>query len=627
MNKNKISSLISISLILTIFLLNSNMTTAQELPTRDQIADKYKWQITDLYKSENDFDNDFQKVIQMAEKFGSHQGNITKSAKNLLLALNDYNNLWKNFSRLMMYASLLADADVSNGKSQILRDKTRKLASDIQAKTAFFSPELLTVEFSSIQKFIKEEKGLQIYDFYLQQAFRMKPHTLSTESEEVIAKMGPVLSLPNKVYGVLNDTELPLPIIKDSEGNDQKVTHGRYRSSLYAKDRAYRERVYKGMYAGYEQLINTFAALYNGRVSSRIAMANVRKFPSALDAALYENNIPVSVYNNLVETVQKNVKTLHRWAEIKRKALKLDKIHPYDTYVTLFEDAPKTYTYEEGVALVKEALKPLGEKYIKIVDSCVNNRWIDVFETKNKRSGAYSNASGCGVHPWILLNWGGTLDDVFVLAHELGHNMHSFFTEEKQPFHYMDYSIFAAEVASTTNEALLLEYLVKQAKTQTEKLALLEKFLINAQSTFFRQTRFAEFEKMIHEKAEQGEYLSSDELSKLFAERYQYYWGPAMETDREEGLSWARVHHLTTYNFYVYQYSTGFAAAQALSELIIKNGQPAVNKYLDFLSAGSSDTPINVLKRAGVDMSSPEPINQTIQKMERYMDELEKLMK
>jgi oligoendopeptidase F len=438
--------------------------------------------------------------------------------------------------------------------------------------------------------------------------------------------MGPVLSLPNRVFTVLNDSELPLPTIKDSDGNDQKVSHGRYRAALYASDRAYRERVYKGIYEGYDQLIGSFAALYNGRVASRIAMANIRNFPSALEASLFENNIPVSVYNNLVETVQQNVKTLHRWGEIKRKALKLDKIRPFDTYVTLFEDAPKTYTYEEGVALVREALRPLGARYIQILDSSINNRWIDVFETRNKRSGAYSNASGCGVHPWIMLNWGGTLDDVFVLAHEIGHNIHSFFTEEKQPFHYTNYSIFVAEVASTVNEALLLEYLVQQAKTKNEKLALLEKFLINAQATFFRQTRFAEFEKTIHEKAEKGQYLSSDELSKLFGDRYQYYWGAAMDTDREEGLSWARVHHLTLYNFYVYQYSTGFAAAQALTELIMKEGQPAIDRYLDFLSAGSSDTPINVLKRAGVDMSSPAPIVQTIQKMERYMDELEKLM-
>ena len=299
---------------------------------------------------------------------------------------------------------------------------------------------------------------------------------------------------------------------------------------------------------------------------------------------------------------------MHRWAEIKRKALKLNKIHPYDTYVTLFPTQPKHYTYEEGVKLVREALAPLGEEYIKALDLSFNNRWIDVYETKAKRSGAYSNGCGCGVHPWILLNWGGTLDDVFVLAHELGHNMHSYFTEKTQPYHYSDYSIFVAEVASTTNEALLLDYLIKKATTKEEKRALYETFLTNAQATFFRQARFAEFEMMIHEKAQKGEYLSADGLSKLFGERYQYYWGPSMETDKEEFLSWARVHHLTQYNFYVYQYSTGFAAAQALSEQIVKEGAPAIKRYLEFLNAGNSDTPINVLKKAGVDMSKPDPI-------------------
>lgn len=631
MRKSKNYSLLKqiFNAFLLIILFNfssNNMSNAQDLPTRDKVDDKYKWNLSDLYKTEKDFENDYAKVSDLADKFAKHQGNITKSAQNLLATLEDYNNIWKNFSRLYMYASLLADTDVSNGKNQILQDKAQKLASDISAKMAFFSPELLAASYPDIEKFVQQENKLKIYEFYLQEAFRMKAHTLSAEAEEVVAKLSPSLSLAGKIYGVLNDSELPLPIVKDSEGNDVQVSHGRYRSALYSMDRNYRERVYKGTYEGYDKIINTFGTIFNGRVASRVAMANIRKFPSALESAVYENNIPVAVYNNLIETVQKNVKTLHRWAEIKRKALKLDKIHPYDTYVTLFEDEPKTYTYEEGVALVREALKPLGEKYIQAFDMSVNNRWIDVFETKNKRSGAYSNSSGDGTHPWILLNWGGTLDDVFVLAHEVGHNMHSFFSEEKQPYHYTGYSIFVAEVASTTNEALLLEYLIQQAKTTKEKLALLEKFLINAQSTFFRQARFAEFEKMVHEKAEKGEYLSSDELTKLFGDRYKFYWGESLEMDKEEGLSWARVHHLTTYNFYVYQYSTGFAAAQALSELIVKNGQEAVNKYLDFLSSGSSDTPINILKKAGVDMSQPAPINQTILKMEKYMDELEKLM-
>ena len=616
-----------LKILLVVLALTTGIIMAQDVPTRNQIADKYKWNLSDLYKSEADFEKDFTAVSLSIKQYTKHKGKVTTSAKELLTATNDYQDLWKGFMRLYMYASLLADQDVSIGKNQILQTRVRNLGSDIDAGTAFYSPELLAVDFSKIEKFINEENGLKTYTFFFAERFRMKPHTLSTESEEVIAKMGPVISIPNKVYGLINDAELQLPTITTLTGEEVKVSHGRYRSALYNSDRDYRRKIYKGVYEGYQKNINSFEALFNGRVATRVALANIRKFPSALESAVYENNIPVSVFNNLVSTAQDNVKTLHRWAEIKRKALKLDKIHPYDTYITLFEEEPRTYTYEEGVNMVREALRPLGEDYIKAYDMSINNRWIDVYETKSKRSGAYSNAGVVGVHPWILLNWGGTLDDIFVLAHEVGHNMHSYFTEQTQPFHYFDYSIFVAEVASTTNEALLLEYLIKNAKSDKEKASLLEKFLVNAQATFFRQTRFAEFEKMIHEKAEKGEYLSAEELTKLFAERYQYYWGNAMETDPEEGLSWARVHHLTQYNFYVYQYSTGFAAAQALSDGIIKEGQPAIDRYLSFLRAGSSDTPINVLKKAGVDMSTPEPIKQTIAKMNRYMDDLEKLMK
>jgi oligoendopeptidase F len=599
---------------------------AQDLPTRDQIADKYKWQLTDLYKTEADFDSDYVRIGKLADNFAVHKGKITTSAKDLLSALKDYYAIWQSYNRLAMYAMLLSDVDVSISKNQILESRAMALGSEIKAKTAFYSPELLAVPYSTIEKYIKENKDLQQYKFNLEQAFRMKPHTLSAETEEVIAKMGPVLQLPDKLFGILNDAELQLPYVKDTDGSDIQVSHGRYRAALYDTNRAYRQRIYMGMYEGYKKNINSFEGLYNGKVAERLALANIRKFNSPLEMATYENNIPTEVYTNLLKTAQDNVKTLHRWGEIKRKALGYDKIHPYDTYVTLFEEAPRTYTFEEGVNMVREALRPLGKEYIRAYDSAINNRWVDVFETKNKRSGAYSNASGCGVHPWILLNFSGTLDDVFTLAHEIGHTLHSFFTEAKQPFHYRDYSVFVAEVASTTNEALLLEYMLKNAETDTERLSLLEKFLINAQTTFFRQARFAEFEMMTHEKAAKGEYLSADELVSLFNERYQYYWGEAMITDWEEGLSFARVHHLTTYNFYVYQYSTGFAAAQALSEGIVTKGQPAVDDYFTFLSGGCSDTPINLLKTAGVDMSKPAPITATINKMERYMDEMEKLM-
>lgn len=295
----------------------------------------------------------------------------------------------------------------------------------------------------------------------------------------------------------------------------------------------------------------------------------------------------------------------------------MEDFHPYDTYVTLFPATQRQYTYEEAKDIVLKSLKPLGDEYVKEVAYGFDNRYVDVYETQGKRAGAYSNSSGAGPHPFILLNWNNTMDDMFTLTHEIGHNMHSLFSEKKQPFHYAGYSIFVAEVASITNEALLLDYLLENAKTKEEKAELLEKFLISAQMTFFRQTRFAEFEMITHEKAHNGEILTADQLTELFADMYQKYWGPEMKTDYEEGLSWARVHHLVKYNFYVYQYATGFAAAHALAEQIKTEGEPAIKRYLEFLSSGSSDYPINVLKKAGVDMGSPKPIELTIKKNQK----------
>ncbi len=366
--------------------------------------------------------------------------------------------------------------------------------------------------------------------------------------------------------------------------------------------------------------------LYNSKVKQRLINSQIRNYSSPLEAALKGDNIPVEVYKNLIKSVNENLNVLHRWASIKKRALKLEDFHPYDTYVTLFPATQRKYTYEEAKNIVLKSLKPLGEEYVKEVAYGFDNRYVDVYETKGKRAGAYSNSSGAGPHPFILLNWNNTMDDMFTLTHEIGHNMHSFFSERTQPYHYAGYSIFVAEVASITNEALLLDYLLENAKTKEEKVELLEKFLISAQMTFFRQTRFAEFEMITHEKAQSGEMLTADQLTELFAKMYQKYWGPEMITDYEEGLSWARVHHLVKYNFYVYQYATGFAAAHALAEQIKSEGEPAIKRYLEFLSSGSSDYPINVLKKAGVDMSSPKPIELTIKKIKRYLDELEKLM-
>jgi len=615
-------------LMIIVFLIAGAIAMeAKTLPNRDAIEDRYKWNLNDIYKTDADWETDYKIVSDRINQFSKFKGKIGTNAKSLLNALNEYFDIEMRYVKIYFYTTLSRDIDITNSTYQILHQRSQKLSSDFSAATAFFMPELMEIQYSKIEKFMKEEKGLKIFEHKLHDMFRSKPHTLSADEERLLAKLSPVMRIPSETYGILNDAELPFPTIIDNEGNELKLSHGRYRASLFSNSREYRRDVYKGTYKPYKQLIGTYATLYNGRLRTRLINSEIRRFDSPRAAALFDDNIPLEVYDNLVATVRQNIGSLHRWANLKKRVLQLDELHPYDTYASLFPSMTREYTFDEAKELMLESLKPLGEEYQKALIKCFENRWIDVYETQNKRSGAYSNGCGCGVHPYILLNWNNTLDDVFTLAHELGHNMHSYFTEKAQPYHYSNYSIFVAEVASTTNEALLLDYLVEKATTKEEKLALIEKYLLNTQHTFFRQTRFADFEMQTHERAAKGEIMTAEGLSELFGDLYKFYWGPAMVMDEEEALSWARVHHLTKYNFYVFQYSTGFAAAQAFADNIKKQGQPAIDKYLEFLASGNSDYSINVLKKAGVDMTSPEPIQKTLNKLNEYLDELERILK
>ncbi len=614
-----------VGLVCSIFMSSINMD-AQSLPKRSDIADKYKWNLNDIYSNEDLWEKDYAKVLETSKKFPQFKGTLSKSAKDFYKVVDAYYSNEKIAVRLFFYSSMIRDLDLNDGKYQGLFDRTQKLFSEVNANASFFLPELMAIPDETIKKFIAEESKLKQYEHRINEMRRMKKYTLSADQEKMLAQLSPVFDIPESTYGILNDAELPFPTVKGSKGEDVKISHGRYRAALFSEDREYRKTIYKGTYEPYNALKGTFASLYNGRVKQRLATAEIRGYKSAREGYLYADNIPVEVYDNLIKTTRDNIKILHRWANLKKRALKLDELHPYDTYTSLVPGFNKEYTFDEAKAICLEALKPLGEEYQEALKKCFDNRWIDVYETDGKRSGAYSNGCGCGVHPYILLNWNNTMDDLFTLAHELGHNMHSFFTEKTQPYHYANYSTFVAEVASTTNEALLLDYLIKNAKNPAEKLSLIEKFLLNAQQTFFRQTRFADFEMQTHDKAQKGEILNADQLTKLFGDMYQFYWGPDMVTDYEEGLSWARIPHLYKYNFYVFQYSTGFAAAQALSQQIIEEGKPAIKRYLGFLESGSSVYPIDVLKKAGVDMSRPEPINKTLDKMNKYMDELELLL-
>lgn len=621
-------TIISKILALLIILTGANMVYSQtELPVRNSIPNNYKWNLADLYDNDDLWESDYLWVETQLRKYKEFQGKLGSSAKTLLEFTQLNKKVMTKFMRIYQYAQLSYDLDLNVGKYQTMTDRMSRLSADLNASTSFVVPELIEIPKNKIDEFFKQEAELQQYSHWINNILRMKAHTLNASEEKILAQIQPIIETPRNAYNQLNDAELPFPTVKDTEGKDIKISHGRYRASLYSLDRDYRRRIYKGTYEPYNNLKGTMAALFNGRVKSRIIEAQLRNYESPRQMALDKDNIPMSVYDNLVNEANKNIATLHRWASIKKRYLKLDSLHPYDTYVTLFPAEEKKYTFDEAKELILEALKPLGEEYNSALRLSFDNRWIDVYETAGKRSGAYSSGCGCGVHPYILLNWNNTLDDVFTLAHELGHNMHSFFTEKMQPIHYTDYTIFVAEIASTTNEALLLDYMIQKSQSKQEKLALIEKYLINMQSTFFRQTRFAEFEMIVHDKALKGEILTADELTKLFAELYQKYWGSEMVTDYEEGLSWARIPHLFKYNFYVFQYSTGFSAAQAFAQQIKEEGKPAIDRYLRFLNTGASEYSIDMLKKAGVDMSSPLPIQKTIKKTNDYLDMLEELLK
>ena len=382
---------------------------------------------------------------------------------------------------------------------------------------------------------------------------------------------------------------------------------------------------YKNYYIPFIEHKNTLGALFGGNIKADYFNAQTRNCSSSREAALDANNIPLSVYDNLVNSVTENLSPLHRWAKLKKDILKLDSFHAYDAYVTLFPSVKKKYSYDDGRQLVLDSLTPLGNEYISDVKFAFNNRWIDVYETKAKRSGAYSSGTTFGVHPYVLLNWSDELNDVFTLTHEMGHNMHSYYTGKSQPYPYANYSIFVAEVASTVNEALLLDYLINKSESKDEKLSLIEKHINNIVTTFYRQTLFAKFEQIVHEKNQNGEALTPDILSKLYGELHLQFWGKDMSLDEEEKYTWARVPHFY-YNFYVYQYATSFAASETLSEKIKREGEEAVKKYLSFLHAGSSNYPIEVLKKAGVDMTTAEPILAVTKKMNELLDLLESLI-
>ncbi|MFC2134507.1 oligoendopeptidase F [Bacteroidota bacterium] len=602
-----------------------NYIESGQLPTRDKIDSEYKWNLSDIYPTEDLLKKDFDWIEDTIASYIKYEGSLGESAEHLLKFIKMDEEVRIKFGRVIRYSLLAKDLDLNNEKYQALYERASMLSTKLETVSAFVEPELLEIPENTLFSFIEEIDELKIYKHRFENLFRMKSHILSKEIEEVLALSGPLQRVPYETYSLFAHADIKFPKVKDDKGNEIEISHGRYYSALESTDRAYRKRVYKRFYFPFTSVKNTLCTLFTGNLKSADFRAKVRKFNSNREAALMPNNIPESVYDNLINEVNNNLKPLQRWAALKKKILGLDELHPYDTYVTLFPSEMKNYSYEEGKEILLKGLHPLGNDYLSSLQKAFNNRWIDVYETKGKRSGAYSSGVTYGFHPYVLLNWNNKLGDVFTFAHEMGHNLHSYYTEQNQPFVYANYSIFIAEVASTLNEALLLDYLMENSGSKVAKLALIERYINNITTTFYRQTRFAEFEHIVHEKNKNSEPLTPEILSEIFGRLYQKYWGDEMVVDVEEKMSWARVPHFY-YNFYVYQYATSFAASEQLSIKLKNEGESAVNKYLQFLKSGSSMYPIDLLKNTGVDLNSPDPVIAVAEKMDYLLDTLEELL-
>jgi len=606
-----------------LFSLMDNSSTG-EVPEREQIEEKYKWNLKDIYATDELWEKDFTLVEQKISEYGRFAGKLTHSAKSLIDCLKFDDEIGIILGRLYLYAMLSKDLNLSDIKYMALDDRIKGLFTKVSATNSFIHPELLSVSQGHIRKMYAEEPELKVYDHYFDDLFRMAEHTLSKEQEEILALTSELENIPYTSFSLLTNADMKFPVVKDDKGNDVEISHARFYAALYSGDRDYRERAYKAYYKPFMEYANTFSSLLSGGIKVNVFSARARKFADARESALSKNNIPVAVYENLVKTVNENFAPMHRWTALKKKLLEIKEIHPYDTYVSLFQ-FDRSYSFENAKKIVKESLECMGGNYLTSLQKAFDNQWLDVYETKHKKSGAYSSGTTYGVHPYVLLNWTNLLNDVFTLTHEMGHNMHSYYTGETQPFVYDNYSIFLAEIASTFNESLLLDYLIQTARTHYEKLALLEKYLNNITTTFYRQIMFAEFEYNAHSLAEKGVGLTPDTFRKMYKDMYQKYWGPEMVVDVEEEYTWARIPHFY-YNFYVYQYATGFAASEALVQKVKAEGDAAVQKYLDFLKAGCSDYPINILKKTGVDMTTSEPFLAVIRKMDECLNQIEEII-
>lgn len=602
------------------------MMTDRKLNTREEADARCKWAIEDLYKDDEDWKRDYELLKSRIPELTKFRGRLGESAEVLLSMQKLSDELNQLLEKVYVYANQRLHENTDNSTYQNLASQAQGLLVELSESLSFVEPELMELPDGIIETFLDENEELSVYRQYFENIIRQKKHVLPTEQEQLLAAMGEVAESPKDIFSMFNNADIRFPEITGEDGHPVQVTHGRYMSLMQSRNRQVRKDAFEAMYGVYGDWRNTLAAMYRANVKQEAFLAKAHKYTSDLEAALDGSHIPVKVYEQLIEAVHESMPLMYRYMKLRKKLLGVEELHMYDLYVPVIEQDHSEIPFEQAKKTVLEGLAPMGEEYLHLLREGFDHGWIDVYENQGKRTGAYSWGA-YGTHPYVLLNYQGTLHDVFTLAHEMGHALHSWYSDEHQPYIYAGYRIFVAEVASTCNEALLIHYLMEQSKKagdQKKTMYLINYFLEQFRTTLFRQTMFAEFEKITHGLQEQGETLTADRLCEIYYDLNKLYFGEEICVDQEIAMEWARIPHFYT-PFYVYQYATGFSAAIALSKQILEQGAPAVEQYKKFLKGGSSMYPLELLKMAGVDMEQKAPVQDALAVFAQYLDEMERL--
>lgn len=596
----------------------------QTQTTRNDIAREYTWNLESIFTTNADWQQAYQAISEHIAHLEALKGKLAESGQALFEVLQTRDAAFEQIEKLFVYASMRKDEDTTSGTYQALYDRAMQLYVRVTTATSFIEPEILALPQAKQDQFVQDYPALRLYDHQLHDLSRNRPHIRSVEVEAVLAAVGELTEAPDAIFSMIDNADLKLPSIVDEEGRTVDMTKGNYQVYIRSTDRRVRKEAFEGMHRTFLKQRHTIAATLSGQVKGALFHTRQRDFASTRQRALFRNNIPLSVYDNLLSTVSESIPLLNRYLKLRKRCLQLDELHMYDLYVPIVEETDEDISYEQAREIVSAALAPLGEQYTNLLQRAFTERWIDVYETPGKRGGAYSGGS-YATQPFILLNYQNKRDSMYTLAHELGHSMHSFFTRHTQPFQYGDYTIFVAEVASTLNEGLLTAYLLRTQTDRTMRRAILNHSLESLRSTLFRQTMFAEFEQLIHQQVQDGQPLTADGLGAAYHELNARYYGGETMIDELIDIEWARIPHFY-YTFYVYQYATGISAASALVQQILNEGQPAVERYLNFLRSGSAEYSIDLLKKAGVDMTTPEPIRLALQLFESHLAQMEALI-